>query len=159
MINNSLYTPPQAELQTVVELPLQYCNSTLTASRLKFLGWITTVYLILDIPLTGFYTMSPFIDDIAQYDTFLDILSLFSIFIWSYLMLMFRKFLNLRLNFHRVDLLIGISISMSFLMGIIPFASLNTEVIRGFSLQDLFFVVMLIPYGLVTILLGKRLLT
>ncbi len=159
MDNNSLYTPPTADLKTAQELPVNYSSSALTASRLKLLGWLFVMDFILTIPLTGFDVMSGTTEALDPYKNIIQILSLLSTFIWSYLMIMFRKFLNLRFEFYRVDLLINILIFISIMMGIIPFASLNEEIIAGIKLESLIVFTLLLPYGLVTFLSGKRLLT
>lgn len=159
MNNNSLYTPPASDLKTTQELPANYCNSTFTASRLKLIGWIIVIQMILSIPLTGFDAMSETIDYLNPYINIIQILLLLNTFIWSYLMIMFRKFLNLRFDFYRVDLLITILILISLFIAIIPFASLKEQIIWELDLEALIIFASFLPYGLMTFLTGKRLLT
>jgi hypothetical protein len=159
MNNNSLYKPPTADLKTTQELPENYSNSALSASRLKLFGWLFVFQLIMSITMAGFESVSGMIEALNPYENIIQILSLSGTFLWAFLMIMFRKFLNLRFDFYDVDLLINILIFISILIGTIPFASLDVEVIRGFKLEDLIVFPLFLPYGLVTFLTGKRLLT
>lgn len=103
--------------------------------------------------------MSETIDYLNPYINIIQILLLLNTFIWSYLMIMFRKFLNLRFDFYRVDLLITILILISLFIAIIPFASLKEQIIWELDLEALIIFASFLPYGLMTFLTGKRLLT
>lgn len=158
MNNNSLYTPPKADLKTAQELPVIYSSSIFTATRLKLFGWIFVFQLIVWVPLLVFDLISEMTGALNPYKNIIQIVSLLDTLIWCFLMIMIKKFLNLRFDFYRVDLLINILIIISVMLEIISFTSLTQEVIAGFKLEDILTFALFLPYGLVTFLSGKRLL-
>jgi hypothetical protein len=158
MNNDSIYTPPSSKLKAPQELPVSYINSTLTSAKLRILAWITILYSILSIPMTGFEILSPIVEAFKPYESIKQVVSLLNIFLWCYLIIMFKKFLNLRFDFYRVDLLINILIIISIVAGLLPFLPLDQEFIRGFRYKDLFSFVLIVPIGVVFFLFGKRLL-
>jgi hypothetical protein len=158
MNNNSLYTPPVSELQTAQELPENYLNSSLTASSFKVLAWLSILYLILSISLFGFATLIQIVETLKPYENLLSVISLLNIFLWSYLIIMFRKFLHLRFEFYKVDILINTLIILSILLGAVSFIPSNHEIVSGIKYRDVISVILMIPIGIVMFMIGKRLL-
>ncbi len=158
MNNNSLYTPPVSELQTAQELPENYLNSSLTASSFKVLAWLSILYLILSISLSGFGILIQIVETFKSYENIVRVFSLLNIFFWSYLIIMFRKFLQLRFEFYKVDLLFNILIIISILWGAISIILSNQEIVSGIKYRDVISVILMIPIGIVMFMIGKRLL-
>lgn len=151
---DSIYSPPAADLTIREELPEQYLTGPLTRKKLTFIAWFSLFYFVLEFPLFAISLLSEFYSESGTLAALDKILTLASSLIFIYLMAMFRMFLNLRFNYSGVNTHIIILIVLSIVMTVLSF--LMTE---EFSIETIAFFVSLVPFGIVNILFGKRLLT
>jgi hypothetical protein len=151
---DSIYSPPAADLTIKEALPEQYVNGPLTRKKLVFISWLSLFYLVLEFPLIALSFLSGFSSDsgtLAALETVLDITNTL---ILVYLMLMFKAFVNSRFNYSGVNTHIMVIIVLSVMLTVYSFL-MGEE----FGIAMIVFFLLLVPLGIVTILFGKRLLT
>lgn len=156
--NDNLYRPPSAPLAQE-EMPQQFLTGNVKSKTFSRAGWLTILYLLLSIPtlyLSVLRGMSP--GEVQPLIT----LSLTVVLtaLWIYMLLALKGLLNVRLDYSGANRLIQISIWLSVAV-LVPefFADSEPADPTNYGVATMVTVVLLIPSGIVTFMLGKRLLS
>lgn len=152
MTSDSIYKTPEAELLINEELPRSFIDSNFSYKKLKFLAWLSVIYMISTIPLIGLSFMSGVTPDNNSYMVLGNIFNILDSMIFVYLLYMFKKLINSRLECHSADRYIYILIGLSIIMSALTIFMPNDD------LGSISFFVLLVPLGIVSILFGVRLL-
>jgi hypothetical protein len=152
--DGSIYSPPAADLTIEEELPEEYIGGTLTRRKLLFLAWLSLIYLVLTIPTIAVSFMSEFYGGSGGMQSLNTSLTVINLLVYIYSMIMFRIFLNLRFNYSGVNTHIFLLIALSLTLNV-------SSLLMGddFGVSMVVFVLSLVPFGIVSIMFGKRLLT
>jgi hypothetical protein len=156
MTSDSVYKTPEADLLINEELPKSFIDSNFSYKKLKYLAWLSVIYLIATIPLLGLSFMSGAAPENNSYIVLGNILDVIVSMIYVYLLYMFKKLINSRLECHSADRYIYILIGLSVIMPILTIFMTNDDL--EFNIISITFFVMLVPLGIVSILFGVRLL-
>ena len=153
---DAVYKTPEANLDIKSDLPDSFTAGSLSAGKLKFLGWLSLFYFLLSFPTIGMDFMTGLQPENATYDMLATSFTFIGIIIWIYLLLSFKLLLNARFEFYQANVFIHLLIILSVISTLVSYimdGNLNApdEATIGF------FVSILIV-GIISILLGLRLL-
>ncbi len=153
----SIYDPPASDLLVKEELPEKYLTGPLTRTKLKRIGWVALMHILVGLPVivTSFYSAADGESEI--YFMLSLILDLISTLLFVYLLVMFKLFLNLRFNYPRVNAHIIILIILSLIMVVDSFFMSNrADDMPGMA--TLVYFILMVVFGVIIALFGKRLL-
>jgi hypothetical protein len=150
--DGSIYRPPTADLTMPEQLPEKYLKGPLSGKKLTSIALVSLVAFLLEFPTIAVSFLSEFYNS-EIYDSLYMVLTIISSLLFVYLLAMFRVFVNLRFNCSRVNVHVVILIVLSLLMAI-------DSLLIGdeFDLAMIAYFVLLVLFGIVNILFGKRLL-
>jgi hypothetical protein len=152
--NDSIYSPPSADLTIKQELSEEYLTGPLTRQKLNIIAWLSLFYFVLTFPTIAVSYLSEFYGGSGVLGALNMGLTVINSLIYIYLMLMFRLFLNLRFNYSGVNIHIIILIVLALALNV---TSLLLD--DDFGFVAIAFLLSLVPFGIVNILFGKRLLS
>jgi hypothetical protein len=153
----NIYKPPGSELFQVEAVPDTFLSGAFTTKKLYFLGWFSLATLLVDIPgfiLSFMYGFSGGGDDFAIY---MHLFTVFSTLAWVYLLVQFRLFLTERFGAVNISWNINVLVGLSILLGLFSIVFVD-GMEDPFGAESVIFYLLLIPYGVVSVLLGKKLL-
>jgi hypothetical protein len=151
--DGSIYSPPAADLTIEEDLPEQYLTGPLTRRKLLFIAWLSLFNFVLAFPTITTSFLSELYGNSGIIKTLYTSLNVINSLMYIYLMMMFRVFLNLRFNYAGVNTHIILLIALSLALNV---SSLLLE--DGLGAPMVAFLLSLVPFGIVSILFGKRLL-
>ena len=155
--NETIYETPASDLIRKDELPDEFMHGDLTAKTLRQAGWLSILYLILLVPSLWISFMAGFDIGNSNYEVWSKIFLVTDLLLWIVIILIFKKFLNARFGFFAADRYISILIILSVVLSIASwFMGADSEV---FSVSSIIYFIMMLPYGIITILFGKKLLS
>ena len=138
-------------------IPTSFKSGELSVLKLKFAAFLSAFYVLLSVPTIGISFLSGFDSDNQQFELVSNVLAFISMLIWIYLLLVFKSLLNSRFEFDQANRLIDILIGMSVLMVAISlFMNAGEEEMGA---PTIIYFVLLVPFGIVTVLFGKKLLS
>lgn len=154
--DKSIYDTPAADVTVPEPLPEAFTRGSLNPGKLRFAAFVSVLYFIILFPLAGFSFMEGWASDNDRFKFWADTLTLISLGMWIYLFLMFKSVLNQRLEYSGANTYIHILLILSSLISVMPVFMEVDE--NSFAYLDILLLVMMIPLGIITFLLGKRLL-
>ena len=152
----SIYDTPAADVTVPEQLPDAFTRGSLNPGKLRFAAFVSVLYFLILFPLVGFSFMEGWASDADRFKFWADALTLISMGMWIYLLLMFKAVLNQRLEYAGANTYIHILLVLSALMSVMPLFMDADE--SPFTLLGILFFAMMIPVGIITILFGRRLL-
>jgi hypothetical protein len=151
-----IYETPAADLTKKEELPAEFIGSDLTSKKLRLAGWLSIIYMLLLIPSIWASSMVAFQPENENYDSISKIFMILNLVLWTYLFLIFKTFINSRFGFYGANTHITVLILLSIILSAISmFMDANTEAL---SVSMIAYFVLMLPYGVMTVLFGKKLL-
>ena len=155
--SGSVYQTPASELLAKPDLPDAFLNGPLTREKLRYTGWLALLYLLLTPPHIGVSFMSGIEVGDNFYVNVNRLLTVVDTAIYIFLLFIFKQFVNVRFGFNRADRYISILIGLSVVMAVLSF--LMPSDAETFDVPTIGYFVLLVPFGVVSILFGKRLLS
>jgi len=137
------------------QAPVSFTKGTLTVARLKTAAVLAVLYALLTIPVTYLSFLSRVESGNLQFEIASKLLTSLSFMLGIYLMLLFKSFVNLRLEFHRVDRYVNVTIGLSVLMW--AFMIFMDRSAKEMTTLEVAYLALLVPYGIFSALLGWRL--
>ena len=153
----SVYDPPASDLLVKEELPEKYLTGPLTEQKLRRIGWVALMHILVGLPVIAASFYSAVYGESEIFFTLSLVLDLFSTLLFVYLLVMFKLFLNLRFNYYRVNAHIIVLIILSLMMVIDSFF-MSDRMEGAFDIATLLYFLMMVVFGVIIALFGKRLL-
>jgi len=135
--------------------PVSFTKGALTVTRLKTGAALSLLYAVLTIPLVYLSFLSRLESDNLQFEIASKVLTSLSFILGIYLILLFKSFVNLRFEFHRVDRYVNITVGLSVLMWV--FMLFMDRSAKEATALEITYLALLVPYGIFSALLGWRL--
>lgn len=153
---NSPYRTPSADVIVPEKIPSGFIQGKLTPGKLRFAAGASALYLFCIVIIVVLSFFSGINDASDPYQRWVDGFTAVSTVVWIYLMLMLKSVLNLRLEFTRTDWFIYTLIGMSVVWAAQSLLVGDSD--DFFDPMAIAYFALMIPYGIVTLLLGMRLL-
>lgn len=153
----SLYSAPASNLFLEEALPEGYVEGDLTQSKLRLAGWLSIIYMLIQVPSFVISFMVGAEPENTMYDGLFKALIIVDMLLWIYLILVFKAFVNIRFGFTGVNRVIQFMIALSVVMyGLVFFMGQGDDELDVFTIV---YFALLIPMGVAMVLFGKRLLS
>ncbi len=157
MKHSNPYKTPNADLVNEA-IPDSFRTESISIKQLNFAGWLSLFYAFLSIPILAISVMSAEAGS-ESLNLMSQSLTVISSAIWVYLLIMLRKFLEARFAISGLGAYIGLLISFTAVMAVLSLFLDQSGSTSEFTAGTMAFFVSFIPYGIVTILLGRKLLS
>ncbi|SMF31595.1 hypothetical protein SAMN02745866_02089 [Alteromonadaceae bacterium Bs31] len=151
----SIYERPKSNLVNKNNIPDSFLNGKVTEKSLKNARSYTLASLLLSVPLIYYLLKSLAGQTSSQLDVIARVCEVISVGLWVYIIYTFGLCLNVRFKFYKINKIIfwnmGLSVAIT-LVGML----LNSED-TTFNYISLTYVLLLIAYGVNSILMGRAL--
>ncbi|PCJ19675.1 MAG: hypothetical protein COB04_05735 [Gammaproteobacteria bacterium] len=157
MTDDGIYQAPDSNPVTS-SVPESFYSGALSASALNRAGWLSIFYALLTIPMI----LLPFSGEIIGQDLSEKAahgMSVLSLAVWAYIFLMFNRFVTLRFNLTSLKIYIMLLVGLSIVLLILSFFLDQSEDVESLSPVSVVYFALLVPYGVVSILFGRKLLS
>ena len=156
-MEDNVYKPPKSAIIKEKEVPGSFFSGTFTAKKLKLLGWLALVSLLVDVPGFAISFIYGYSGGSADFKTYMHLFAVLSTVIWIYLLVQFRRFIVERFLFTKINWHVNLLIILAISLGLFSIVFVD-GLVDPFSTESILFYLILIPYGVVSVLFGKRLL-
>ena len=150
-----VYRTPSANLVDQ-QVPVAFFDGSVSARTFTRAAWLTITYLVVQVPYIFVSTMSGFSEEGIYHNATLAF-SVVSYLLWIYLLLVLKLLLRKRFGYEKANSIIHLSIALGIALTILSF--FMDMKFETWSIANILFFAALIPTGIVSILLGKRLLS
>jgi len=157
MKDTNPYKPPHSDLVNEA-MPDSFRSESISTGQLNLAGWLSISYAFLSIPILVISFMSVGTES-ESISLMSQTFTIISSVIWVYLLIILRKFLQARFTISGLGIYIWLMIFFTAVILVLSFFLDKTENTNEFTVETIAYFVSFIPYGIVTILFGKKLLS
>lgn len=151
------YKPPNSDLVSEA-VPDSFRTGSISTGQLNFAGWLSIFYAFLSVPILAISLMSAETES-ESLNLMSQALTIIASAIWVYLLIILRKFLQARFAISGLGTYITLVIFFTAVMLVLSFFLDKTENTNELTLETIAYFVSFIPYGIVTVLFGRKLLS
>ncbi len=155
-MNSNPYQTPQADLVTSDAIPESFLHGKITARQLGTAGWLSILYLIFSLPLDGFALFAEYVQN-ESLKKVGEVLSVFNVIFYSYLMLVLKTFLQARIPGLSINVITYLIIISNFIILIITLTIPVPDTADYLKLLS-YYAVLFIPAGILTLIYGIKFL-
>ncbi len=157
MVDKNIYKTPESELIST-DIPTSFNLESIKPGKLRFVGWLSLFYAIITVPLFWLSITSGATGDESLKMVTLT-LQVVSVFVWIYLLFIFKHFMQLRFNLLSLGKYVYLMSGIMVILSCWPYfhtPSLDMGEISTFSIV---YYALWVPYGVIVVLFGKKLLS
>ncbi|PCJ19676.1 MAG: hypothetical protein COB04_05740 [Gammaproteobacteria bacterium] len=157
MSDEGIYQTPDSNLVTN-GVPESFYSGALSASALNWAGWLSIFYALLTIPMI----LLLFIGEVFGHELSIQAsyaVRVLSLGLWTYILIILNRFVVLRFNLTSLRNYIILLVGLSIVMLIFSFFRDQSEDVKSLSAVSIVYYSLTIPFGVVEIFLGRKLLS
>ena len=155
MTDYEQYEKPSANL--IQDASPHIDTDQIKASELRLAGWLAIVFAIVSLPIFTASLLSGVVEHVWL-NRVLDISTIVTTGLWVYLLLIIKRWVRARFQVSQLEPHITLLIATSLLVCILPFFTDVAEDTDQLSHATILYFILFIPYGVLTLIIGRKLL-
>ena len=126
-------------------------------SELRFAGWVAVLFAVVSLPIFTASLLSGVVDYLWL-NHVLDISTIFTTGMWIYLLVVIKRWVFARFQVDNLEPYVRFLIATSLIVCLLPFFTDVAEDTDQLSPLTIVYFLLFIPYGLLTLIIGRKLL-